>query len=72
MTKLLSKSVSNKPLGTKRARQVNSKKVSDLGCGSVAFSPDGHYLIAPSTGGLITWPWDQGGTVRVFKVRYAK
>jgi WD40 repeat protein len=43
--------------------------VSDLGCGSVAFSPDGRYLITPSTGGLITWPYDKGGTIRVFEVR---
>ncbi len=47
---------------------LDSKKVSDLGCGAVAFSPDGHYLITPSTGGLITWPWDVGGTIRVFSV----
>ena len=26
-------------------------------------------LITPSTGGLITWPYDKGGTVRVFRVR---
>lgn len=48
---------------------VDRARVSDLGCGSVAFSPDGRYLIAPSTGGLITWPYDRGGTIRVFKVR---
>jgi WD40 repeat protein len=48
---------------------VGKAKVSDLGCGSVAFSPNGRYLITPSTGGLITWPYDQGGTVRVFEVR---
>jgi WD40 repeat protein len=47
---------------------VAQAKVSDLGCGSVAFSPDGRYLIAPSTGGLITWPYDRGGTIRVFDV----
>jgi WD40 repeat protein len=47
---------------------VDHKKVSDLGCGSVAFSPDGKYLITPSTGGLITWPYDRGGTIRVFRV----
>jgi WD40 repeat protein len=49
-------------------KAVDRWKVSDLGCGSVAFSPDGRYLITPSTGGLITWPYDQGGTIRVFKV----
>ncbi|HVZ82522.1 MAG TPA: hypothetical protein VG893_02525 [Terracidiphilus sp.] len=47
---------------------VDHKRVSDMGCGSVDFSPDGHYLITPSTGGLITWPYDRGGTVRVFEV----
>ena len=48
---------------------VDHQKVSDLGCGSVAFSPDGRFLITPSTGGLITWPYDQGGTIRLFEVR---
>lgn len=48
---------------------VDRARVSDLGCGSVAFSPDGRVLIAPSTGGLITWPYDRGGTIRVFEVR---
>jgi WD40 repeat protein len=47
---------------------IDRQKVSDLGCGSVAFSPDGHFLITPSTGGLITWPYDRGGTIRVFSV----
>lgn len=47
---------------------LDQKKVSDLGCGSVAFSPDGQYLITPSTGGLIKWPYDWGGSIRVFKV----
>jgi hypothetical protein len=47
---------------------IDHAKVSDLGCGSVAFSPDGRYLIVPSTGGLVTWPYDRGGTIRVFKV----
>ena len=44
------------------------RKVSDMGCGSVAFSPDGRYLITPSTGGLITWPYDRGGAIRVFRI----
>jgi WD40 repeat protein len=48
---------------------VGEARVSDLGCGSVAFSPDGRYLITPSTGGLIKWPYDRGGTIRVFEVR---
>jgi WD40 repeat protein len=47
---------------------VDHQKVSDMGCGSVAFSPDGRYLITPSTGGLIRWPYDTGGTIRVFLV----
>jgi WD40 repeat protein len=47
---------------------IDRQKVSDLGCGSVAFSPDGRFLITPSTGGLIKWPYDQGGTIRVFRV----
>jgi WD40 repeat protein len=49
-------------------RILDHQKVSDLGCGSVAFSPGGRFLIAPSTGGLIKWPYDQGGTIRVFKI----
>jgi hypothetical protein len=48
---------------------IDHRKVSDLGCGSVAFSPDGRFRITPSTGGLITWPYDRGGTVRVFEVK---
>jgi WD40 repeat protein len=47
---------------------IDRQKVSDLGCGSAAFSPDGRFLITPSTGGLIKWPYDAGGTIRVFKV----
>ena len=49
-------------------RILESQKVSDLGCGSVAFSPDGRFLIAPPTGGLGKWPYDHGGTIRVFEV----
>jgi WD40 repeat protein len=48
---------------------VDQQRVSELGCGSVAFSPDGRFLITPSTGGIVTWPYDRGGTIRVFKVR---
>ncbi len=47
---------------------LDHQTVSDLGCGSVAFSPDGRFLITPSTGGLIKWPYDRGGTIRVFEV----
>ncbi len=47
---------------------IDQQKVSDLGRGSVAFSPDGRFLITPSTGGVIKWPYDHGGTIRVFRV----
>lgn len=47
---------------------LDHQKVSDTGCGSVAFSPDGRFLITPSTGGLIKWPYDHGGTIRVFRI----
>lgn len=47
---------------------IDHQKVSDLGCGSAAFSPDGRFVITPSTGGLIKWPYDRGGTIRVFEV----
>lgn len=50
-------------------RVVDHYRVSGIGCGSAAFSPDGRYLVTPSTGGLITWPYDRGGTIRVFSVR---
>jgi WD40 repeat protein len=49
-------------------KTIDHQKVSDLGCGSVAFSPDGRFLITPSTGGIVTWPYDRGGTIRVFEV----
>lgn len=49
-------------------KTLDQAKVSDMGCGSVAFSPDGRFLITPSTGGLIKWPYDTGGTIRVFEV----
>jgi len=55
-------------IDVRSGKVLDHQKVSDLGCGSVAFSPDGRYLITPSTGGLIVWPHDRGGTVRVFKV----
>ena len=51
-----------------RGRIADQKKVSDLGCGSAAFSPDGRFLITPSTGGLVQWPYDRGGSIRVFRV----
>jgi WD40 repeat protein len=55
-------------IDVKSRKIVDHKRVSDMGCGSVAFSPDGRFLITPSTGGLITYPYDRGGTIRVFKV----
>ena len=55
-------------VNARTGRAVARQKVSDLGCGSAAFSPNGQYLITPSTGGLIRWPYDRGGTVRVFRV----
>ena len=51
-----------------KGKIIDHQKVSDLGCGSVAFSPDGRFLITPSTGGLIKWPYHKGGTIRVFTV----
>ena len=51
-----------------KGKIIDHQKVSDLGCGSAAFSPDGRFLITPSTGGLIKWPYDKGGTIRVFTV----
>lgn len=56
-------------MNARTGRLVDHQKVSDIGCGSVAFSPDSRFLITPSTGGLITWPYDRGGTIRVFRVR---
>jgi WD40 repeat protein len=53
---------------TRTGEVLDHRKISDLGCGSVAFSPDGDFLIAPSTGGLVTWPYDRGGTIRVFRL----
>ena len=50
-------------------RVIAHAKPSGLGCGAVAFSPDGRYLITPSTGGLVTWPPDDGGGVaRVYRL----
>jgi WD40 repeat protein len=51
---------------------IDKEKISDLICSTVAFSPDGRYLVAPSTGGLIKWPYDYGGTIRVFKLNASK
>ncbi|MGA3373550.1 MAG: hypothetical protein ABSC48_17515 [Terracidiphilus sp.] len=49
-------------------KALDHQKVSEFGCGSVSFSPDGRFLITPSTGGIITYSYDRGGTVRVFEV----
>ena len=55
-------------IDTSSGKVVDHHAVSDIGCGAVAFSPDGRFLITPSTGGLIKWPYDRGGTIRVFRV----
>jgi len=55
-------------IATKTGKVLDHRRVSDLGCGSAAFSPDGHFLITPSTGGIVTWPYDRGGTIRVFRI----
>jgi len=55
-------------IDTNLGKVIDQQRVSDLGCGSVAFSPDGNFLVTPSTGGLIRWPYDRGGTIRVFRV----
>jgi WD40 repeat protein len=55
-------------MDVRTGKTIDHQKVSDLGCGSVAFSPDGRFLITPSTGGIITYPYDRGGTIRVFQV----
>lgn len=51
-----------------RLTRIASLDVDGVGVSVPAFSPDGRFLITPSTGGLITWPYDQGGTIRVFRV----
>jgi WD40 repeat protein len=55
-------------LEAKTCKVIDQSKISDLGCGAAAFSPDGRFLIVPSTGGLIRWPRDYGGTIRVFEL----
>jgi WD40 repeat protein len=55
-------------IATRTGEVLDHRKVSDLGCGSVAISPDGKSLITPSTGGIVTWPYDRGGTIRVFRI----
>jgi WD40 repeat protein len=57
---------------TRTGQLLDRVQVSGLGCGSVAFSPDGQHLITPSTGGLIRWPYDFGGTIRVFEIAPAR
>lgn len=49
---------------------LSQVRTSEFGCGSVAFSPDGRYLIAPSTGGQIgPKQFATGGGVWVFEIR---
>lgn len=55
-------------IDVRTGRTIDSRQVSGLGCGSAAFSPDGRFLITPSSGGLVTWPYDRGGAVKVFRV----
>ena len=55
-------------LETRAGKIVDQAKISDLGCGAIAFSPEGQFIIVPSTGGLIKWPRDYGGTIRVFEL----
>ena len=55
-------------IATRTGDVLDHRRVSGLGCGSVAFSPDGRFLITPSTGGIVTWPYDRGGTIRVFRI----
>jgi WD40 repeat protein len=55
-------------LDAQDGKLLDQAKVSGIGCGSAAFSPDGRYLITPSTGGLVTWPYDLGGRIKVFEV----
>jgi WD40 repeat protein len=55
-------------IATATGEILDHRKISDLGCGSVAFSPNGKFLITPSTGGQVTWPYDRGGTIRVFRI----
>ena len=47
---------------------LDHQQVSEFGCGSVAFSPDGHFLITPSTGGMVGKRYVEGGTIRVFRI----
>ncbi len=54
---------------TTSGKLIDHQQVSGIGCGSIAFSPDGTFLITPSTGGLIKWPYDRGGTIRVFRFK---
>jgi WD40 repeat protein len=40
-----------------------------FGCGSVAFSPDGRYLLTPSNSGTLqSGRFEKGGSIRVFEV----
>jgi WD40 repeat protein len=55
-------------IATGTGEVLDHHEVSDLGCGSVAISLDGKTLITPSTGGVVTWPYDRGGTIRVFRI----
>ena len=56
-------------IDVRHGRLADQFRVSGLGCGSAAFSPDGRYLFTPSTGGLVKWPYDRGGTIRAFRIK---
>ena len=44
-------------------------QVSMFGCVSVAFSPDGRYLVTPSNSGILqSGRFEKGGSIRVFEV----
>jgi hypothetical protein len=55
-------------IATRTGEVLDHRQVSGIGCGSIAFSPDGRSLITPSTGGIVTWLYDRGGTIRVFRI----
>jgi len=56
-------------LGVQSGKVLSQVQVSMFGCGSVAFTPDGQYLVTPSNGGeLNDGTHQRGGTIRVFHV----
>jgi len=54
---------------SRSATILSQTKVSMFGCGSVAFSPDGKYVIVPSNAGQLgPKRFDKGGSIRVYRV----